>query len=96
MIASGILLMALIKENFIKISINLILETITGISILIVSFIGLFYYGSFLYDFIISGKIGNILSGGIVFVLYIIIGIKVASEISSINYYIIGSQKVDK
>jgi multicomponent Na+:H+ antiporter subunit B len=94
LIASGIILMALVSKNFIQNKIFLVLETISGLAILIVALLGFYLKGQLLENFFPSGKVGDLLSSGIVLLLYLLIGVKVASEITSIsNYFISGSKK---
>lgn len=94
LIASGIILMALLSRDFVKDKLFLALETVSGLSILAVALLGLFLKGQLLQNFFPSGKVGDLLSSGTVLLLYLLIGIKVASEITSIsNYFISGSKK---
>ncbi len=86
-IASGILLL-LISSNGFHISHKFveIFETLAGVSYVVIGLIGLIILDSFLGNFLpydIS-KMGLLLSGGIIPIIYIIVGIKVGSEMSVI------------
>lgn len=94
-IASGLLLTLLIFKNKIKNRIFLVLETLTGLLILGIGIAGIFISGSFFQNFLPAGQIGNLFSGGTVAVLYILIGIKVASEIISIGIYFLKTDEID-
>lgn len=85
MIASSILLMYLSDDNF-KEKMNTfnILEGTSGILIIVLGLIGLFVFNSFLYNFLPSGKIGEFFSAGLTPILYVLIGLKVGSELSNI------------
>ncbi|PNR94812.1 Na(+)/H(+) antiporter subunit B [Petrotoga sp. 9PWA.NaAc.5.4] len=85
MIASSILLMYLSDDNF-KEKMNTfnILEGTSGILIIVLGLIGLFVFNSFLYNFLPSGKIGELFSAGLTPILYVLIGLKVGSELSNI------------
>lgn len=85
MIASSILLMYLSDDNF-KEKMNAfnVLEGTSGILIIILGLIGLFAFNSFLYNFLPSGNIGELFSAGLTPILYVLIGLKVGSELSNI------------
>lgn len=86
-IASGILLL-LISDTKFEVSHSLIvfLETLAGISYVFIGLIGLFVLDLFLGNFLSTevSKMGMLLSGGIIPIIYIVIGVKVGSEMSLI------------
>jgi len=85
MIASSFLLLYLADETFMaKINNFKILEGVSGIIYIIIGVTGLFVGGYFLKNFLPTGTIGNLISAGIIPIIYVFIGIKVGSEITSI------------
>jgi len=85
MIGSAFLLMYLSDETFrAKITGFKILEGTAGSLILIIGLVGLSTGGYFLYNFLPNGTIGDLISAGIVPVLYVLVGLKVGSEVSNI------------
>jgi multicomponent Na+:H+ antiporter subunit B len=85
-IASGLVLMLLAnpgkKVNHTVIS---VVESVSGISFIILGIIGIFLAGGFLdNDFISLGEFGQLISAGAIPVIYIFIGLKVGSELSGI------------
>jgi len=86
-IASAMLLMVVSSNSF-RVSHHTveIFETLAGISYVVIGLIGLIVLDSFLGNFLPHGvsQLGLLLSGGIVPIIYIIIGIKVGSEMSMI------------
>jgi multicomponent Na+:H+ antiporter subunit B len=84
-IASGFLLIALAFRKPLGDALFIVLESAAGLAILAVGFLGLYFKGSFLENFLPTGRVGDFLSGGTVVVLYVLIGIKVLSEISNIT-----------
>lgn len=61
-----------------------LLESLAGISFLVIGLVGLFSHGSFLTNFLNNGTLGSLFSAGIIPVIYILIGIKVGAELSKI------------
>ncbi len=61
-----------------------ILESLAGITFIVLGLVGLYTNGSFLTNFLNSGTIGTLFSAGLVPIIYILIGIKVGAELSSI------------
>jgi len=83
-IASGFVLMLMV---FPEMKGNLwlkMLESLAGIGFVVVGLMGLSSQGSFLANFLPGGTLGNLFSAGITPIIYILIGIKVASEVSSL------------
>jgi len=91
-IASAFLLLFLANPNMnLNHSILTFGESISGVSYVLVGLIGLFklniLFGNFLPHSI--SQIGDLISGGIIPIIYIIVGIKVGSEITVIIEYFI-------
>ena len=86
-IASGILLLLISHKNFeVPHSVIVWLETLAGISYVLIGLIGLVVLDKFLGNFLPNdiSDMGLLLSGGIIPIIYIIVGIKVGSEMSMI------------
>jgi len=86
-IASGVLLLLISDQNFeIPHSVISALETFAGISYVLIGLIGLLVLDRFLGNFLPHdvSEMGMLLSGGIIPLVYIVVGIKVGSEMSLI------------
>ncbi len=86
-IASGVLLLLISYSDFeIPHSFIVALETFAGVSYVLIGLIGLFILDIFLGNFLPHdiSQIGMLISGGIIPIIYIIVGIKVGSEMSII------------
>lgn len=85
MIASSILLLYLADDTFrTKVKGFKILESIAGSLYVIIGLVGLFAFDSFLVNFLDTGIVGELFSSGIIPIVYVLIGLKVGSEISGI------------
>lgn len=85
MIASSILLLYLADDQFrTRVTSFKVLESIAGSLYVIIGLIGLFVFDYFLVNFLDNGVLGELFSAGIVPIVYILIGLKVGSEISGI------------
>ncbi|AUD63755.1 cation:proton antiporter [Tenericutes bacterium MO-XQ] len=85
MIASSVLLLYLADDEFrSKVQGFKILESIAGSFIVIIGLIGLVIGTAYFENFLDAGVIGNLLSAGIIPILYVLIGLKVGSEIASV------------
>jgi len=85
MIASSILLLYLADDKFrAKVTGFKVLESISGSLYIIIGLIGLFFFDYFLVNFLDNGVLGELFSSGIIPIIYILIGLKVGSEISGI------------
>ncbi len=83
MIASAMLLLYLADDEFrARIKGFKILESIAGSLYVIIGLLGLVVATYFLQNFLPNGTVGDLLSSGIVPIIYILIGLKVGSEIS--------------
>jgi multicomponent Na+:H+ antiporter subunit B len=86
-IASGVLLLLISREEFeVPHSIISALETFAGISYVLIGLIGLLVVDKFLGNFLPTSisDMGMLFSGGIIPIIYIVVGIKVGSEMSMI------------
>ncbi len=85
MIAASVLLLYLSNDEFrTKIKGFKVLESFMGVFYVLIGIAGLLITGFFLENFLPTGTVGNIFSSGIIPIVYIIIGLKVGSEVSSI------------
>ena len=86
-IASGVLLLLISDQNFeIPHSVISALETFAGIAYVLIGLIGLVVLDRFLGNFLPHdvSEMGMLFSGGIIPLVYIVVGIKVGSEMSLI------------
>lgn len=83
-IAAAFLLMMLTDEKRRAPSKLKVLEGSMGLTYVLLGVAGLLISGSFLQNFLPSGTIGELLSGGLVPVVYSVIGLKVGAELSGI------------
>ncbi|MEA2073840.1 MAG: hydrogen gas-evolving membrane-bound hydrogenase subunit E [Campylobacterota bacterium] len=86
-IASGVLLLLISHKDFeVPHSVIVLLETFAGVSYVLIGLIGLFTLDVFLGNFLPHdvSQMGVLLSGGIIPIIYIVVGIKVGSEMSMI------------
>ncbi len=86
-IASGVLLLLISDKSFeVPHSFIVMLETFAGVSYVLIGLIGLFVLDKFLGNFLPNNisNMGMLLSGGVIPIIYIIVGIKVGSEMSMI------------
>ena len=91
-IASGFILLSLAFKAALKGRLFIVLESIMGLGILAIGLLGVYYEGSFLVNFLPTGKIGSFISSGTVFILYLLIGVKVLSEITGISLSFLGRE----
>ena len=95
-IASGVLLLLISHKEFeTPHSFIVALETFAGISYVIIGLIGLIVLDKFLGNFLPNNisNMGLLMSGGIIPIIYIIVGIKVGSEMSMIVQNLIRREK---
>ncbi len=85
MIASSMLLLYLADDQFrAKIKGFKVLESIAGTLYVVLGLVGLFVFDYFLVNFMSNGIIGELISAGMIPIIYVLIGLKVGSEISGI------------
>lgn len=95
MIASSILLLYLADDQFrARIKSFKLLESIAGSLYVVIGLVGLFAFDYFLVNFLDNGVIGELFSSGIVPIVYVLIGLKVGSEISGIIDYFLTEEGV--
>jgi len=70
-----------------------VLESLAGLGILAMGVAGLVLEGSFLANFLPAGPVGGLFSALGILILYTLIGIKVAAELSNLSGYFIGDSK---
>lgn len=83
-LAAGILLLYLSNEKFDLSEKSKILEGGMGSIYVILGFLGLAISGMFLMNFLPTGTLGNLFSAGVVPLVYLVIGFKVAAELSGL------------
>jgi multicomponent Na+:H+ antiporter subunit B len=86
-IASGVLLLLIANKEFkVGHSFITVLETFAGVAYVVIGLIGLLLLDVFLGNFLPHdvSQMGMLLSGGIIPIIYIIVGVKVGSEMSMI------------
>ncbi len=85
MIASSVLLLYLADDRFrSNIKSFKILEGVAGSLFVIIGLMGLVLATYFLENFISQGTVGELMSAGIIPIIYVLIGLKVGSEIAGI------------
>jgi len=85
MIASSILLLYLADDQFrTKVKSFKVLESIAGSLYVLIGIAGLLFFDFFLVNFLNNGTLGELFSSGIIPIVYVLIGLKVGSEISGI------------
>jgi len=84
-IATGFLLMLITYKHF-ETNHNLMvwLESLAGLAFVAVGLYGLFVYGSFLQNTHSVGTLNDLISGGLIPLIYIFVGIKVGEELTNI------------
>lgn len=84
-IAAGILLLYISDNDFrAKIFAFKVLEGAAGSLYVVAGLLGLALGGYFLYNFLPTGVVGDLLSAGVIPIVYILIGLKVGSELSGV------------
>jgi len=84
-IATGFLLMLVTYRHFnTNHNVMVWLESLAGLGFVGVGLYGLFIYGSFLQNTHSVGTLNDLISGGLIPLIYIFIGIKVATELTNV------------
>ena len=84
-IATGFLLMLITYKHFeTNHKVMVWLESLAGLAFVAVGLYGLFAYGSFLQNTHSVGTLNDLISGGLIPLIYIFIGIKVGTELTNI------------
>lgn len=85
MIAAAMLLLYISNDEFrVKMNSFKLLEGLMGSLYVIIGLVGLFSANYFLVNVFDTGIVGQLLSGGIVPIIYVIVGLKVGSELTSV------------
>ncbi len=86
-IATGFLLMLVAYRDF-SISHNIlsIIESLAGIFFVVFGLLGFINGGTFLQNFLPTGILNDLFSGGIIPIIYILVGFKVAAELTGLIY----------
>ncbi len=89
-IATGFLLMLIAYRDF-SISHNIlsVIESLAGIGFVVFGLLGFINGGTFLQNFMGTGILNDLLSGGVIPVIYILVGFKVAAELTGLIYTIL-------
>lgn len=89
-IATGFLLMLLAYENFsVGHSVLSVVESLAGITFAGVGLLGFMNGGTFLQNFLHTGTLNDLFSGGIIPIIYIAVGFKVAAELTGVIYTVL-------
>ncbi len=86
-IATGFLLMLLAYSDYSVSHVVLsVIESLAGITFATIGLLGMLHGGTFLQNFMATGVLNNLLSGGIIPIIYITIGFKVGAELTGLIY----------
>lgn len=83
-IALGVLLLMLSNNEFKVTPVAKHIEQVAGAGYVVIGLMGLAIGGVFLMNFLPTGVVGNLFSGGVVPIVYILIGFKVGAELSNV------------
>jgi len=89
-VATGFLLMLLAYENF-TVSHNVLsyVESFAGIIFVVIGLFGFMNSGTFLQNFLPVGTLNDLLSGGVIGIIYVMVGFKVAAELTGLIYTVL-------
>ena len=89
-IATGFLLMLLAYENYsVSHTALSVVESLAGITFAGVGLLGFMHGGTFLQNFLPSGVMNNLFSGGVIPIIYIAVGFKVGAELTGVIYTVL-------
>lgn len=92
-IATGFLLMLLSYQSYsVSHKALSIVESLAGITFAGVGLLGLLHGGSFLHNFLPTGVMNALFSGGIIPIIYIAVGFKVAAELTGVIYTVLNEK----
>ena len=95
-IATGLLLMMMAYKDFeIRHNVLTWVESIAGITFVSLGLTGLVYGKSFLENFLPTGNINDVVSGGIIPIIYIAVGFKVAAELAGVLETLLSNKEND-
>ena len=95
-IASGFLLMFLANGNDFNLNHKIItlFESLSGVGFVLFGILGFLLFDIFFSNFLPLGSLGGLFSGGVIPIIYIFVGLKVASEITVLVEYFIKAKDV--
>ncbi len=89
-IATGFLLMLLTYENYsVNHTVLSLVESLAGIAFAGIGLLGFMHGGTFLQNFIEPGVLNNLFSGGVIPIIYIMVGFKVGAELTGVIYTVL-------
>ena len=93
-VATGFLLMLLAYDNF-SVNHNVLsfIESFAGIFFILFGFAGMWMGGTFLENFLPVGNMNDLFSGGIIPIVYILVGFKVAAELTGLIYTVLNEKE---
>jgi len=95
-IATGLLLMMMAYKDFeIRHNVLTWVESIAGITFVSLGLTGLIYGKTFLENFLPTGNINDVVSGGIIPTIYIAVGFKVAAELAGVLETLLSNKEND-
>jgi len=95
-IATGLLLMMMAYKDFeIRHNILTWVESIAGITFVSLGLTGLIYGKTFLENFLPTGNLNDVVSGGIIPIIYIAVGFKVAAELAGVLETLLSNKEND-
>ncbi len=92
-IATGFLLMLLAYENYaVSHTWLTIIESFAGITFVVIGLMGFMNGGTFLQNFLPTGTLNDLFSGGVIPIIYIAVGFKVAAELTGVIYTVLNEK----
>jgi multicomponent Na+:H+ antiporter subunit B len=92
-VATGFLLMLLAYENYSVSHTTLsVVESFAGITFAVIGLMGFMNGGTFLENFLPTGVLNNLFSGGVIPIIYIAVGFKVAAELTGVIYTVLNEK----
>jgi multicomponent Na+:H+ antiporter subunit B len=93
-IATGFLLMLLAYDNFsVSHKVLSYIESFAGIFFVLFGLSGMFMGKTFLENFLPVGNLNDLFSGGIIPIIYILVGFKVAAELTGLIYTVLNEKE---
>ncbi|NOY49547.1 MAG: cation:proton antiporter [Chlorobi bacterium] len=93
-IATGFLLMLLAYDNFsVSHKVLSYIESFAGIFFVLFGLSGMFMGKTFLENFMPVGNLNDLFSGGIIPIIYILVGFKVAAELTGLIYTVLNEKE---
>ena len=94
-IATGFLLMLLAyKDYHVSHNVLSVVESMAGILFVTFGFLGFIGGGTFLENFLPVGELGDLFSGGVVPIIYILVGFKVGAELTGVIYTVLNEKDI--